>query len=90
MIIHLPTGKTFITQKDAKLYFGNHYYRRLVKKGDIYFTNYNSKVANDQVHQNNWKYGWQVKAERSIPILLSGSESQFKDIRIQHKTDNIS
>ena len=52
MIVHLPTGKTFTTQKDAKLYFGNHHYRRLVKKGDIYFTNYKSKVANDQVHQN--------------------------------------
>ena len=53
MIVHLPTGKTFITQKDAKLYFGNHYYRRLVKKGDIYFTNYNSKVANDPIQKNN-------------------------------------
>ena len=53
MIVHLPTGKTFITQKDAKLYFGNRYYRRLVKKGDIYFTNYKTKVANDLVQNNN-------------------------------------
>ena len=53
MIVHLPTGKTFITQKDAKVYFGNHYYRKLVKKGDIYFTNYNSKVANDPIQKNN-------------------------------------
>ena len=77
MIVHLPTGKTFITQKDAKLYFGNHYYRRLVKKGDIYFTNYNSKVANDPLQKNNRKYGWQAKTERSIPILLSGYEIRF-------------
>lgn len=53
MIVHLPTGKTFVTQKDAKLYFGNHYYRRLVKKGDIYFTDYKTKVANDHLVQNN-------------------------------------
>ena len=52
MIVHLPTGKTFITQKDAKLYFGNHYYRRLVKKGDIYFTDYKSKVANHPIQKN--------------------------------------
>ena len=53
MIVHLPTGKTFITQKDAKLYFGNHHYRKLVKKGDIYFTDYKTKVANDQLLPNN-------------------------------------
>lgn len=53
MIIHLPTGKTFQTQKDAKIYFGNHNYRRLVRKGDIYFTNYNKMVANDLVQKNN-------------------------------------
>ena len=53
MIIHLPTGKTFQTQKDAKSYFGNHNYRRLVRKGDIYFTNYNKMVANDLVQKNN-------------------------------------
>lgn len=52
MIIHLPSGKTFITQKDAKQYFGNHYYRRLVKAGDIYFTDYRTKVANDLVQEN--------------------------------------
>lgn len=53
MIVHLPTGKSFVTQKEAKLYFGNHHYRRLVKKGDIYFTNYNTKVANDPIQKNN-------------------------------------
>ena len=52
MIVHLPTGKSFVTQKEAKLYFGNHHYRRLVKKGDIYFTNYNTKVANDPIQKN--------------------------------------
>ena len=52
MIIHLPSGKTFITQKDAKIYFGNHNYRRLVKKGDIYFTDYRTKVANDPIQEN--------------------------------------
>lgn len=40
MIIYLPTKKTFANQKEAKNHFGNHHYRRLVKKGDIYFTNY--------------------------------------------------
>ena len=74
MIVHLPTGKTFITQKDAKLYFGNHYYRRLVKKGDIYFTDYKSKVANDPIQKNQQEYGWQTYCKRSIPILLSGSQ----------------
>lgn len=53
MIIHLPTGLTFTNQKEAKNYFGNHHYRRLVKSGDIYFTNYNKSVANDLVQKNN-------------------------------------
>ncbi|WP_455669671.1 hypothetical protein [Phocaeicola sp.] len=53
MIIHLPTGLTFTNQKEAKTYFGNHHYRRLVKNGDIYFTNYNKSVANDLVQTNN-------------------------------------
>ncbi len=44
MIIHLPTGLEFITQKDAKSYFGNHRYRKLVKENKIYFTNYNKPV----------------------------------------------
>ena len=35
MIIHLPTGLEFITQKDAKSYFGNHRYRKLVKENKI-------------------------------------------------------
>ncbi|RGM81588.1 hypothetical protein DXB82_05925 [Phocaeicola vulgatus] len=48
MIIHLPTGLEFITQKDAKSYFGNHRYRRLVKEKKIYFTDYNRPVANDR------------------------------------------
>ncbi|KAB6593159.1 hypothetical protein LI123_16825 [Phocaeicola vulgatus] len=48
MIIHLPTGLEFITQKDAKSYFGNHRYRKLVKENKIYFTNYNKPVANDR------------------------------------------
>lgn len=53
MIIHLPTGLTFTNQKEAKTHFGNHQYRRLVKNGDIYFTNYNKSVANDLVQKNN-------------------------------------
>lgn len=53
MILHLPTGKTFATQKEAKIHFGNHNYRRLVKRGDIYFSNYKSKVANDPIQENN-------------------------------------
>ena len=40
MIVHLPTGKTFITQKDAKLYFGNHHYRRLVKKVTMFASDF--------------------------------------------------
>lgn len=53
MIIHLPTGMIFTNQKEAKTYFGNHQYRRLVKSRDIYFTNYNKSVANDPVQKNN-------------------------------------
>ena len=53
MIIHIPTNQEFTTQKDAKLHFGNHNYRRLVKNGDIYFTNYKTKVANDPIQNNN-------------------------------------
>ena len=48
MIIHLPTGLEFTTQKEAKSYFGNHRYRRLVKEHKIYFTNYYKPVANDR------------------------------------------
>ena len=48
MIIHLSTGMKFITQKEAKSYFGNHRYRRLVKENKIYFTDYNKPVANDR------------------------------------------
>jgi hypothetical protein len=48
MIIHLPTGLEFGTQKDAKSYFGNHQYRRLVRENKIYFTDYNKPVANDR------------------------------------------
>lgn len=53
MIIHLPTGLTFTNQKEAKSYFGNHHYRRLVRKGDIYFINYNKSVANDLIQKDN-------------------------------------
>lgn len=57
MIIHLSTGLSFKTQKEAKIFFGNHHYRKLVRKGDIYFTNYRHPVANDGskiiVSQNN-------------------------------------
>ena len=53
MIIYLPTKQTFTNQKEAKSYFGNHHYRRLVKKGDIYFTNYKHTVANDLIQKNN-------------------------------------
>ena len=57
MIIHLSTGLNFKTQKEAKIFFGNHNYRRFVRKGDIYFTNYRHPVANDGskiiVSQNN-------------------------------------
>ncbi len=53
MIIHLPTGHTFRTQKEAKNYFGNQHYRRLVRNGDIYFTNYKRTVANDPIQKNN-------------------------------------
>ncbi len=42
MIVQFSTGQQFLTQKDAKIFFGNHYYRRLVKQGDIHFTNYKS------------------------------------------------
>ena len=48
MILHLSTGMNFITQKEAKSYFGNHRYRRLVKENKIYFTDYNKPVANDR------------------------------------------
>ena len=53
MIIYLPTIQTFTNQKEAKSYFGNHHYRRLVKKGDIYFTNYKHTVANDLIQKDN-------------------------------------
>jgi len=53
MIIYLPTKKTFTNQKEAKSYFGNHHYRRLVRKGDIYFTNYKHTVANDLIQKDN-------------------------------------
>ena len=53
MIVHLPTGLIFQNQKEAKTHFGNHHYRRLVKNGDIYFTNYNKSVANDLIQKNN-------------------------------------
>jgi hypothetical protein len=53
MIIYLPTKKTFANQKEAKNHFGNHHYRRLVKKGDIYFTNYKHTVANDLIQKDN-------------------------------------
>ena len=53
MIIYLPTKQTFTNQKEAKSYFGNHHYRRLVKKGDIYFTNYKHTVANDLIQKDN-------------------------------------
>ena len=62
MIIHLPTGLEFDTQKDAKSYFGNHQYRRLVKENKIYFTDYNKPVANDRskiiIQENNWDHCW--------------------------------
>ena len=48
MVIHLSTGMKFITQKEAKSYFGNHRYRRLVKENKIYFTDYNKPVAIDR------------------------------------------
>ena len=48
MVIHLSTVMKFITQKEAKSYFGNHRYRRLVKENKIYFTDYNKPVANDR------------------------------------------
>lgn len=39
MIIHLPTGKTFINRKEAKIYFGATYYYKLEKeKRDLLFT----------------------------------------------------
>ena len=41
----------FITQKEAKSYFGNHRYRRLVKENKIYFTDYNKPVANDRIRR---------------------------------------
>lgn len=47
MIVHRPTQTSFNTQKEAKNYFGNHRYRRLVRENKIYFTNYNEPVAND-------------------------------------------
>lgn len=57
MIVHLSTGLQFNTQKEAKIFFGNHRYRRLVRKGDIHFTNHQSPVANDRsktiLSQNN-------------------------------------
>ena len=57
MKIHLPTGLEFTTQKEAKSYFGNHRYRRLVKEHKIYFTNYYKPVANDRsqiiIQENN-------------------------------------
>ena len=52
MIIHLPTGLVFKNQKDAKVYFGNHKYRRLVRDNNIYFTNYYKPVANDRLQTN--------------------------------------
>ncbi len=52
MIVYLPTGLTFTNQKEAKVHFGNHRYRRMVKSGDIYFTNYKLKVANDPLQKN--------------------------------------
>jgi len=48
MIVYLATGLMFKTQKDAKIYFGNHKYRRLVREKKIYFTNYKKPVANDR------------------------------------------
>ena len=48
MIILLPTGLEFRTQKEAKSHFGNHQYRRLVKENKMYFTDYNKPVANDR------------------------------------------
>ena len=66
MIIYLPTKQTFTNQKEAKSYFGSHHYRRLVKKGDIYFTNYKHTVANDPVsytHLDNKAAGEKFLAE---------------------------
>ncbi len=53
MIVHQLTGLTFTNQKQAKTHFGNHRYRRMVKSGDIFFTNYRNTVANDLIQKNN-------------------------------------
>ena len=65
MIIHLSTGMKFITQKEAKSYFGNHRYRRLVKENKIYFTDYNKPVANDRkrrfiINLTCWKHTYSI------------------------------
>ena len=51
MIIHLPTGKKFNNQKEAKIYFGTAYYYKMEReKKDLRFT-YNVQSATNEYEE---------------------------------------
>lgn len=48
MIIHLPTGKSFSSRKEAKIYFGTTYYYKMEReKKDLLFTNNVQSATNE-------------------------------------------
>lgn len=48
MIIHLPTGKKFNNQKEAKIYFGTAYYYKMEReKKDLRFTHNVQSATNE-------------------------------------------
>jgi len=49
MIIHKPTGKTFLNRKEAKKFFGTSYYYKIEKeKKDLIFKDNNQLATNDE------------------------------------------
>lgn len=49
MIIHKPTGKTFLDSKEAKKFFGTSYYYKIEKeKKDLIFKDNNQLATNDE------------------------------------------
>lgn len=49
MIIHKPTGKTFLNSKEAKKFFGTSYYYKIEReKKDLIFKDNNQLATNDE------------------------------------------
>ena len=49
LTVNRETGETFVTRKEAKDKYGNHYYRKLLRDNILYFTNY---IADDELQKN--------------------------------------